>query len=132
VLLLLAIAFGGFGMLLAILLPVFRMGITPLLLAGTNVGRVCGVSTDSLALIVAASLALAVRLTTDALSGAIDRGLEILLAVTATPVRPHARLLFSSDMRWENFQAEQIARSANIEIYRVLTASLPAGLEGRI
>lgn len=50
-------------------------------------------------------------------------------AVSAAP--PHARLLFSSDMRWKSFQAEQIARSANIEIYRVLTASLPARLETR-
>src|SRR6516164_3212252 len=47
------------------------------------------------------------RLATYVLFRSIDGWLENLLAVATTPARPHARFLFSSNVRSPNVQAKQ-------------------------
>src|SRR5579884_448543 len=87
-----------FGMLLAIALPVIPVCLSPLPLTGAHVFRVRRIVADSFAVILTAAFPLALRLAANALFRSINRWLENLLAVAATPARPHAPVLFSSDV----------------------------------
>ena len=99
--LLVAIALVSFGMLLTILFPVIGMRLTPLLLTRSHIFGVGGIIADSFAVIIAAAPTLTIRRATDALLWSITGRLKNLLAVSATPVRTHARLLFSSGSKFE-------------------------------
>jgi hypothetical protein len=116
VLLLLAIPLDGFRMSLAVLLPVLGVRGAPLLLAGPHVLGVRRIVPDSFPVMVAAPLSLASRRAANALFRSINGWLENLSTVAATPARPHARFLPSSDVRSQNFQGKQIrADQRNIE-----------------
>src|ERR1051326_8953618 len=95
-------------MLFAVSLPIIRVCLPPLPLAGVHVIGVRRIAADSFAVIVAASLPLASGLAANVLFRSIDGWLENLSAVAATPARPHARFSFSSDVRSQNVQAKQI------------------------
>src|SRR5439155_18289594 len=81
--LLVAVAFAGFRMLLTILLAVIPVRLPPLLLTRPHILGVGGIAVDSFAVIVAAPPALAIRLATDALLWSITGRLKNLLAVSA-------------------------------------------------
>lgn len=85
---------------------------------------------DSLAVVLSTPAALTLRLTANALLGSVNRGLENLLAVAATPARNHARFLCSpQDSFVEPSSRTKPTRSEYRNFCRVLTASLPLGPE---
>src|SRR5262249_53313949 len=89
-----------------------------------------GIAADSFAVIVAPSLSLAIRATTDALLWSISGRLKKLLAVPATPARSHAAVILLRALN-SNPEQNKTVRRKNIETFcRVLTASLPLGLSG--
>src|SRR5688572_18231544 len=93
------------------------MRLLPFLLAGPHVLGVGGIAPDSFAVIVAATTTLAIRLATDALLWAITRRLKNVLAVSAIPARPHARLCSPSRLKLRTSEENKTGCRKNIETF---------------
>src|SRR5215470_9649559 len=113
-------------MVFAVSFPVIRVRLTPLPLAVAYVIGVSCIVADPFAVIIAASLPLASGLAANALFRSVDGWLENLLAVAATPARPHARFSPSSGVRSRKLPRKtKFGRPAEYRnFYRILTASL--------
>src|SRR5437870_3765821 len=116
-LLLLPIPRGRLRVFLAVLFPISRIRVPPFLLAGAHVSRIRWIVPDSVAVVITASLSLALRLTTNALLGSIDRGGGTTAGSTGNTGSATCVVLFSSDVHSQNLQGKQIAPTIGYRIY---------------